>query len=155
MADMANRNPTLLSKLPTGFTLSATTQVAGRGRGTNVWIAPPGNLIMSTVINHPAHMAMQRPIQFIQYLAAVAVVEAIKSYGAGYEVLPVKLKWPNDICKWTGCQGIFAYTMDKPTDRSPLIQTPATQRSRPCRRPRGSRLAEFLLTASTARARTR
>src|SRR4051812_266463 len=74
------RNPKLLSKLSTGFTLAATTQVAGRGRGSNVWVAPPGSLLMSTVINHPAHHAATRPIVFLQYLAAVAIVEAIKSY---------------------------------------------------------------------------
>jgi biotin--protein ligase len=85
--------------LPTGFTLAATTQVAGRGRGTNVWVAPPGSLITSTVINHPAHLFTSRPIVFVQYLAAVAIVEAIHSYDDGYEDLPVKLKWPNDICE--------------------------------------------------------
>lgn len=94
---LLEKNYKLLSKLPTGFTLAATTQVAGRGRGSNVWIAPAGSLIMSTVINHPAHLAPSRPVVFIQYLAAVAIVEAIKSYDRGYEDLPVKLKWPNDI----------------------------------------------------------
>ncbi|KAI0400267.1 class II aaRS and biotin synthetase [Xylaria palmicola] len=91
------KNFKLLSKLPSGFTVTATTQVAGRGRGSNVWISPAGALIMSTVINHPAHLATSRPIVFIQYLAAVAIVQAIKTYGAGYDQLPVKLKWPNDI----------------------------------------------------------
>ncbi len=53
---------------------------------------------MSTVINHPAQYAASRPIIFIQYLAAVAIVEAIKSYDTGpYSRMPVKLKWPNDI----------------------------------------------------------
>jgi biotin--protein ligase len=36
---------------------------------------------------------------FIQYLASMAVVEAVKFYGEGYEDVPVRLKWPNDICK--------------------------------------------------------
>jgi Biotin-(acetyl-CoA carboxylase) ligase len=39
------------------------------------------------------------PIVFIQYLAAMAVVKGIKSYDKGYENMPVKLKWPNDICE--------------------------------------------------------
>lgn len=100
----------MLANLPTGFTLSATTQVAARGRGNNVWIAPPGALILSTVINHPAHQAATRPIVFIQYLAAVAIVEAIQRYGRGYEGLPVKLKWPNDI---------YARDPSKPKDEPP------------------------------------
>ncbi|KAI1843818.1 hypothetical protein JX266_010077 [Neoarthrinium moseri] len=94
---LLEKNYKLLSKLPTGFTLAATTQVAGRGRGNNVWVSPAGALIMSTVINHPAHLAPSRPIVFIQYLAAIAIVEAVKSYDKGYGDVPVKLKWPNDI----------------------------------------------------------
>ncbi|KAK9441033.1 Biotin-protein ligase [Metarhizium brunneum] len=94
---LLEKNPKLISKLPTGFTFSAATQVAGRGRGTNVWVAPPGGLMFSTIINHPAHLAASRPVVFIQYIAAVAIVEAIQSYGVGYESLPIKLKWPNDI----------------------------------------------------------
>jgi biotin---protein ligase len=39
------------------------------------------------------------PIVFIQYLAAIATVEGIQPYDRGYKDLPVKLKWPNDICK--------------------------------------------------------
>lgn len=91
------KNPKLMSKLPTGFTVAATTQVAGRGRGNNVWIAPPGMLIYSVVINHPAHLAVSRPVVFIQYIAAVAMVEAVQSYDRGYENIPIKLKWPNDL----------------------------------------------------------
>ena len=53
---------------------------------------------MSTVINHPAHLAASRPIVFLQYIAAIATVEAIRSYGPGCDNLPVRLKWPNDIC---------------------------------------------------------
>ncbi|KAH7175812.1 biotin-protein ligase [Dactylonectria macrodidyma] len=91
------RNPKILSKLPAGFTVSASTQVAGRGRGNNVWVSPPGCLIFSTVMIHPAHLAVSRPVVFIQYIAAIAIVEAIQSYDRGYGDIPVKLKWPNDI----------------------------------------------------------
>ncbi|KXJ97299.1 biotin-protein ligase [Microdochium bolleyi] len=94
---LLEKNHSLLSKLPSGFTFTATTSVAARGRGSNVWIAPPGSLLFSVVINHPAQIAATRPIVFIQYLSAIAVIQAIKSYGKGYETLPVKLKWPNDI----------------------------------------------------------
>ncbi|KAG5958952.1 hypothetical protein E4U58_005177 [Claviceps cyperi] len=94
---LLERNPKLIAELPTGFTFSASIQVAGRGRGSNVWVAPPGALMFSTIINHPAYLAASRPVVFLQYIAAVAIVEAIQSYDAGYENLPIKLKWPNDI----------------------------------------------------------
>ncbi|PHH77737.1 hypothetical protein CDD80_251 [Ophiocordyceps camponoti-rufipedis] len=94
---LLEKNTKMTSRLPTGFTFSASTQLAGRGRGTNAWIAPPGALMFSTIINHPAHLAVSRPAIFLQYIAAIAVVEAVQSLGAGYKDLPVKLKWPNDI----------------------------------------------------------
>lgn len=94
-----DKNPKFLSKLPSGFTVIATTQTSGRGRGNNVWVSPKGSLIFSTVVNHPAHLAMTKPIVFLQYLAAIAIVEGIKSYSPGrvHGDMPVKLKWPNDI----------------------------------------------------------
>ncbi|KAM7215230.1 hypothetical protein V8F06_009368 [Rhypophila decipiens] len=94
---LLDKNPKLLSTMESGFTLAATSQLAGRGRGTNVWVAPPGSLLFSTVINHPATYAVSRPIVFIQYLAAIAIVQAIKTYNLESHHLPVKLKWPNDI----------------------------------------------------------
>ncbi|PVI07288.1 biotin apo-protein ligase-like protein [Periconia macrospinosa] len=94
---LLEKNPSLLRHLPTGFTLTATQQIAGRGRGSNVWVAPPGALMFSTVIHHPFTLTQSAPIIFIQYIAALAIVRGIHSYAPGYESLPVKLKWPNDI----------------------------------------------------------
>ncbi|KAH8703659.1 putative biotin apo-protein ligase [Talaromyces proteolyticus] len=91
------KNSRLLRHLPTGFTAVATIQVAGRGRGSNVWVSPAGALIFSTVIRHPMEKMQSAPVVFIQYLAAMAVVKGIKRYDKGYEDLPVKMKWPNDI----------------------------------------------------------
>ncbi|KAA8650483.1 hypothetical protein EYZ11_007660 [Aspergillus tanneri] len=91
------KNPKLLRKLPQGFTLSATTQVAGRGRGSNIWVSPAGALIFSTVLRHPMEKMQSAPVVFIQYLAAMAVVQGIKSYDEGFDSIPVKLKWPNDV----------------------------------------------------------
>lgn len=96
------RNQKLLSHLPTGFTATATVQVAGRGRGSNVWVSPIGSLIFSTCIKHSIELSTKAPVIFLQYLAAIATAEGITSYGKGYQDVPVKLKWPNDICKSYG-----------------------------------------------------
>ncbi|KAK6580245.1 hypothetical protein PZA11_007267 [Diplocarpon coronariae] len=94
---LLEKNPQLLSRLPPGFTITATTQVAGRGRGSNVWVSPAGCLIFSTTMKHPMGLSSTAPVVFIQYLAAIAVAEGIQSYDRGYQDVPVKLKWPNDI----------------------------------------------------------
>lgn len=94
---LLEKNPTLLSQLPIGTTATATTQVAGRGRGTNVWVSPPGSLMFSTVLKHSLALSNTAPVVFVQYLAALAIVAGIHGYDKGYEKLPVKLKWPNDI----------------------------------------------------------
>lgn len=41
------------------------------------------------------------PMVFIQYLCGMALIETLHNYDddSGYNKLPVKLKWPNDICK--------------------------------------------------------
>ncbi|EED18545.1 biotin apo-protein ligase, putative [Talaromyces stipitatus ATCC 10500] len=94
---MLEKNTRLLRRLPTGFTMTATVQVAGRGRGSNVWVSPAGALIFSTMVRHPMEKMQSAPIVFIQYLAAMAVVKGIKTYDKGYEELPIKMKWPNDV----------------------------------------------------------
>lgn len=96
---LAYRNFKLLQKLPNGLTAVATIQVAGRGRGNNVWVTPMGALVWSTVVRHPSQLESQAPVVFMQYLVALAIVEAIKNYGTGYADMPVRLKWPNDICE--------------------------------------------------------
>lgn len=53
---------------------------------------------MSVCMKHAMELSNTAPVVFIQYLAAMAIVEGIKSYDRGYEKVPVKLKWPNDIC---------------------------------------------------------
>lgn len=53
--------------------------------------------MFSTVMRHPLALTTAAPVVFVQYLAAMAIVDAIKAYGPGYGRLPVKLKWPNDI----------------------------------------------------------
>ncbi|KAK9353475.1 biotin-protein ligase [Lipomyces doorenjongii] len=94
---MLDRNLSLLRHLPTGFTAVGTVQVAGRGRGGNVWVSPIGLLAFSIVIRHPLAIQAVAPVVFVQYIASLAIVEAIRTYGPGYEELDVRLKWPNDV----------------------------------------------------------
>ncbi|EDN05029.1 conserved hypothetical protein [Histoplasma mississippiense (nom. inval.)] len=91
-------NTQLLRRLPHGFVATATVQVAGRGRGSNVWVSPSGQLMFSIVIKHAVSNMTRAPVVFIQYIAAIAIAQGIKSYDKGYENMPIKLKWPNDIC---------------------------------------------------------
>ncbi|KAL9102161.1 MAG: hypothetical protein Q9163_002661 [Psora crenata] len=91
------KNTEILRRLPTGFTATATVQIAGRGRGSNVWVSPAGSLMFSTLVRHPVSLTAQAPVIFLQYLAALAIVQGIKTYDVGYQDLPIKLKWPNDV----------------------------------------------------------
>lgn len=101
---LLDQNPGWLKHLPTGFVLTATTQVAGRGRGGNVWINPKGVMALSILFKVPNNPRQSSSIVTLQYLCGLAMIEAILSYGStsagkgvGYEDLPIKLKWPNDI----------------------------------------------------------
>lgn len=95
---LLEKNTQVLRRLPTGFTAVATSQLAGRGRGSNVWVSPPGSLMFSTVIRHPMSQMQNAPVVFVQYLAALAIIEGVKSYDSDlYKNMPIKLKWPNDI----------------------------------------------------------
>ncbi|KAL8897851.1 MAG: hypothetical protein Q9192_002385 [Flavoplaca navasiana] len=94
---LLEKNTAVLRRLPTGFTATATVQVAGRGRGTNVWVSPAGSLMFSTVVRHQMSLTTHAPVVFLQYLVALAIVEGIQSYDHGYQRIPVRLKWPNDI----------------------------------------------------------
>lgn len=93
------KNHNLLRFLPNGFSAVGTIQVAGRGRGNNVWVNPQGVLAVSTVLRMPLSDSYGRPspVVFTQYVVSLAMVEAIKNYGRGYDCVPIRLKWPNDI----------------------------------------------------------
>jgi biotin--protein ligase len=99
-----DKNQLWLEHLPHGFTLTASTQIAGRGRGGNVWINPRGVLATSILFKVPASPTSSSTVITLQYLCGLALIEAILSYGSnvsgqgvGYEDIPVRLKWPNDI----------------------------------------------------------
>ena len=54
--------------------------------------------MFSLLVRHPMALMPKAPVIFLQYLAALAIVEGVHSYDAGYRGVPLKLKWPNDIC---------------------------------------------------------
>ncbi|MCO5571319.1 hypothetical protein L7F22_025057 [Adiantum nelumboides] len=90
---------TLLSQnfhtVPLGTVCVADTQVSGRGRSSNVWKSPRGCLMFSfTLQMDNGHM-----LPFLQYVVSIAIIDAIHHVTMlkGLPILPVKIKWPNDI----------------------------------------------------------
>lgn len=97
---LLEKNTKLTSTLPSGTVFTATTQLSGRGRGSNVWLSPAGSLMFSFILRHPLTLNVTAPVVFVQYLAAMAIAEGIRTYGSpkdAYAAMPIKLKWPNDI----------------------------------------------------------
>jgi biotin--protein ligase len=84
-------NPLLLTSLPTPLAFLASFQLTGRGRGSNIWLSPPGCLQFSLLLTLPNSLASK--LVFIQYLMALAVCEAVDDDGR----LGVRIKWPNDL----------------------------------------------------------
>lgn len=89
-------NYKLLKSLPPGIAFAAALQVTGKGRGANIWMSPPGCLQHSFVVRHDTKLGGPASAVFIQYIMAMAVKRAINDR-PGYERIPIKLKWPNDI----------------------------------------------------------
>lgn len=95
---LMDKNHSLMALLPHGFTITATTQVSGRGRGGNVWINPPGVLPNLVMLRLPLAVVKRAPLVFVQYLCTLAMVEAVCLYDAGqYRDMPMHIKWPNDL----------------------------------------------------------
>lgn len=96
-----NENKNVLSSIPDSSMLHVgTIQVSGRGRGGNVWVNPKGVSACTAVISLPSRSPRtNKPVSivFVQYLSMLAYCQAITSYGPGYEDLPVRIKWPNDL----------------------------------------------------------
>ncbi|KAF9060714.1 hypothetical protein BDP27DRAFT_1339238 [Rhodocollybia butyracea] len=109
---MFDKNPRLLAQLPASVPVLSlgSQQLAGRGRGSNAWISPAGCLQFSLLLpNNPTSSLTPSYIPpsklvFVQYLFALAVVEACRSD----TVLgpksgeAVRIKWPNDIYAYSG-----------------------------------------------------
>ncbi|EJD07395.1 class II aaRS and biotin synthetase [Fomitiporia mediterranea MF3/22] len=96
----------LLSHLPIPLLSLATHQLAGRGRGSNTWLSPPGCLQFSLLLRLPLTSFPASKLVFIQYLFGLAVIEACRSPSVlGAFGDRVRLKWPNDIYAVTGHAG--------------------------------------------------
>lgn len=83
--------------------------------------------MFSTLLRHPLAINATAPVVFLQYLAALAIVEGIQTYDiagidhvptgdsfrrTAYRGLPVKLKWPNDIYALDPSRGATADPAD-------------------------------------------
>ncbi|KAK2460803.1 hypothetical protein APHAL10511_007273 [Amanita phalloides] len=100
---LLERNPRLLSKLPPPILSIASRQLAGRGRGTNVWYSPSGCLQFSLLLRISLAEFPASKLVFIQYLFGLAVVEACREDSIlGKHGRDIRLKWPNDIYAVTG-----------------------------------------------------
>ncbi|KAH9994535.1 hypothetical protein BJV74DRAFT_770206 [Russula compacta] len=98
---MLERNHRFLTSLPAPIVSLATFQLAGRGRGANTWLSPPGCLQFSILIRAPLRTsALPTPrLVFVQYLVGLAVIRAChdeRALGAERGA-HVRLKWPNDV----------------------------------------------------------
>ncbi|AAS52005.1 ADR085Wp [Eremothecium gossypii ATCC 10895] len=98
---LLDSNKKLLGLLPENSVLHVgSLQLSGRGRGSNSWVNPRGVSASTTCISLPLVSPITGKhisIVFVQYLAILAYCEAILSYGSGFEDIPIRIKWPNDM----------------------------------------------------------
>ncbi|XP_041720594.1 biotin--protein ligase isoform X2 [Coregonus clupeaformis] len=88
----------LMLQLPEemGLMAVAARQTQGRGRGGNAWLSPLGCAMFSVHVQVAVRSRLGQRIPFLQHLAALAVVEAVRTL-PGYQDIDLRVKWPNDI----------------------------------------------------------
>ncbi|XP_068186882.1 biotin--protein ligase isoform X2 [Antennarius striatus] len=79
-----------------GLIAVASRQIQGRGRGRNAWLSPVGCAMFTLSIQVEVSSRLGQRIPFLQHLAALAVVEAVRTL-PGYQDIDLRVKWPNDI----------------------------------------------------------
>ncbi|XP_053188230.1 biotin--protein ligase isoform X2 [Scomber japonicus] len=79
-----------------GLIAIAARQSKGRGRGRNAWLSPLGCAMFTLSVEVDLSSRLGQRIPFLQHLAALAVVEAVRTL-PGYQDLDLRVKWPNDI----------------------------------------------------------
>ncbi|CAK6977316.1 biotin--protein ligase isoform X1 [Scomber scombrus] len=79
-----------------GLIAIAARQSKGRGRGRNAWLSPLGCSMFTLSVEVDLSSRLGQRIPFLQHLAALAVVEAVRTL-PGYQDIDLRVKWPNDI----------------------------------------------------------
>ncbi|XP_042355014.1 biotin--protein ligase isoform X2 [Plectropomus leopardus] len=79
-----------------GLIVVASRQNQGRGRGRNAWLSPLGCAMFTLMVQVELSSRLGQRIPFLQHLAALAVVEAVRTL-PGYQDIDLRVKWPNDI----------------------------------------------------------
>uniref|UniRef100_A0A4W6DVF0 Holocarboxylase synthetase n=1 Tax=Lates calcarifer TaxID=8187 RepID=A0A4W6DVF0_LATCA len=79
-----------------GLIAVAGRQSQGRGRGRNAWLSPLGCAMFTLRVQVELSSRLGQRIPFVQHLAALAVVEAVRTL-PGYQDIDLRVKWPNDI----------------------------------------------------------
>jgi BirA family biotin operon repressor/biotin-[acetyl-CoA-carboxylase] ligase len=77
-----------------GLVVVADNQTEGRGRHNRVWVSPKGSLYLSIVLKPRVNESLS---PLLALLMGCASATAIMKLG----VIPVRLKWPNDILMMT------------------------------------------------------
>jgi BirA family biotin operon repressor/biotin-[acetyl-CoA-carboxylase] ligase len=92
-------------------------QIQGRGRGSHAWWSDAGSLTFTIALDPRAHGLRPDHEPRLALAAAVAIVEAIGTYGAG---LKLGIRWPNDIeVQGRKLGGILPERVE--TDRGPRL----------------------------------
>ncbi|MBS0204137.1 MAG: biotin--[acetyl-CoA-carboxylase] ligase [Planctomycetes bacterium] len=97
----------------TPLLIGATTQTAGRGRGTNRWWAGDGTLMFSILFDMPRLGLPQSEWPRFSLATALSIAETIEAFLPN---VPVGLKWPNDV--WLGNRKTCGILIEQ-SDRSP------------------------------------
>ncbi|XP_018496289.1 biotin--protein ligase [Galendromus occidentalis] len=77
-----------------GAVAVASRQMTPVARGRNSWISPPGCAMFSVVLHLAKGQKISGKFSFLQHIAALSIVRAIRSI---HPLLEVSIKWPNDV----------------------------------------------------------
>ena len=67
-----------------------------KGRSGNMWISPIGSMMFTLPLPLSPASRLSHHLPLLQHMVGVAVVHGIRTL-PGYEAIPIRIKWPNDI----------------------------------------------------------